>query len=384
MFKWNPELKLTRITDRKIETPAAALARHILDRIGVVEAERADGQVDPHADADVRVVLGKIPLVGIIIHIAHVVERRHPQAVDDGQAVFRGGIPIGSENWSLSASDGAIYTLTNQLTGATRSLDMGGGSSRSYIAQASVNGQGEVLFAFREFGSTLNYATFSVWGADGSRSVGGGIDARAGFTVDGNVWMSIYHSSRLRDYQLNANGKNYWMGNSIATASVLPTGGTTTNMLVSAPHDVNASGLIAGVDRNMAAIRPENGAVTYLPGTGNTSSANSINIVGTVVGSGLTSSNEGFAFIWDEGQGTRDLNQLIDAQSPLAGNVRLDSADYISDDGSSILAYGHYLSDAKATRTAFMLSSVPEPSTYALVGLGLCAIVVARRRQPMR
>jgi probable HAF family extracellular repeat protein len=109
---------------------------------------------------------------------------------------------------------------------------------------------------------------------------------------------------------------------------------------------------------------------------GNQSAAIGINDVGQVVGySGTSGAFDTRAFLYSNGQ-MMDLNELID---PALG-VMLTGADAINDRGQ-IVATSYTVAPTGITNRAFLLTPIPEPPTWALLGLPLLALLVQSRRQ---
>src|SRR5204863_2721197 len=105
-----------------------------------------------------------------------------------------------------------------------------------------------------------------------------------------------------------------------------------------------------------------------LPG-GTGGQANGINALGLLVGFGDTSAGAQHAFLYRNGTMT-DLNTLI---SPSSGWVLSIAVD-INDLGSIVGVGTH-----NGQTASFLLTPVPEPSTLALVALGMGAIYIRRR-----
>lgn len=145
-------------------------------------------------------------------------------------------------------------------------------------------------------------------------------------------------------------------------------GGVMNTLGAGAAFDINNAGIIAGQSGNSAVIW--NGGIQTVLGDGR---ANALNILSQVVGM-----SNGHAFLWENGIAT-DLNNFISAAAKNAG--------WILQDAVGINDHGWIVGNAYNTLTfdyqAYLLSPAPEPSTYAmmLLGLGLIAWKARKRRR---
>lgn len=109
------------------------------------------------------------------------------------------------------------------------------------------------------------------------------------------------------------------------------------------------------------------------------SQANGINNLGQVVGeSFFNTSNANYATMWD-GDSIINLNTLLDSDVIAAG-WELSEANDINDYGQIV---GNAFNRKTGQLRGFILSPVPEPSTYAMFSLGLCWLLVAKRRRKL-
>jgi len=104
---------------------------------------------------------------------------------------------------------------------------------------------------------------------------------------------------------------------------------------------------------------------------GSLSVGRGINNAGQVAGYSNTSPGAYHAFLYSNGQ-MMDLNDLIDAPG-----ISLTSATAINDRGQ-IVANG--TSSQIPALAAFLLTPIPEPGTWALLGLPLLVLLVGRGR----
>jgi probable HAF family extracellular repeat protein len=101
-----------------------------------------------------------------------------------------------------------------------------------------------------------------------------------------------------------------------------------------------------------------------LPGGSDQSAANGINDSGQVVGSSYAATGDR-AFLWSSGSGMFDLNDYLDASG---SGWTLYSARAVNDAGQ-IVGSGYIGGQPHA----FLLTPVPEPGTFALLGIvGVC------------
>jgi probable HAF family extracellular repeat protein len=147
---------------------------------------------------------------------------------------------------------------------------------------------------------------------------------------------------------------------------------------------INASGWVTGdlfnSDNSAGHAFLFNGQMNdlgSLPGF-DLSRGDGINDKGQVVGAVYTpiyGLNQFHAFIYDSQNGMVDLNSLI---SPKSGWILAEAA-AINDSGQ-IVGTGHHGNTAHA----FLLTPVPEPSTFVLAGLSAAAILGYVRHRQLR
>ena len=140
-------------------------------------------------------------------------------------------------------------------------------------------------------------------------------------------------------------------------------------------YGINNAGQVVGASEAATGTRAflwQNGVMTNLgdlPGGIDSSYARGINNAGQVVGD-----SDNRAFLWQDGVMT-DLNTV----SGIAGTGwNLAVATAINDAGQ-IVGYGN---NPLGAESAFILTPVPEPEVYLMMGVGVClAGVIARRRK---
>jgi probable HAF family extracellular repeat protein len=152
--------------------------------------------------------------------------------------------------------------------------------------------------------------------------------------------------------------------------------GTLPGGAFSTARAINDTGTVVGwsslaASTGMHAFSYSGGVMTDLGTLGGTSSfAKGINIGGTIVGDSLTLGGADHAFV-DSGGVMTDLSPYltgIGITGTSAANGIDDSGDIV---GAGQIADGSY--------RAFLLVATPEPSTWALIGLGIAGLLAVRR-----
>lgn len=134
---------------------------------------------------------------------------------------------------------------------------------------------------------------------------------------------------------------------------------------------INNAGVVAGEALRQPVVYMD-GEVIPLGGIG---SARGINNNNVIVG-GADSGSFQYAFVWSQDEGMEDLNSLIDPNS----GWYLATAVGINDAGQ--IVGGGFYPERGTVWTGFRLDPIPEPSTWALLGLGCAlAFVFCRNRQ---
>jgi len=144
---------------------------------------------------------------------------------------------------------------------------------------------------------------------------------------------------------------------------------------------INNAGQVTGwafdssnpIDNSRHAFLYSNGVATSLGGFNSQGTA--INNAGQVVGTFFTTGGDQHAFLYSDGMMV-DLNSLIDRSSGISSGIVFDEAWGINDSGQ-ILA-GAYFGGRRRT---YLLTPVPEPGTWALLGAGLLALGALSRQQ---
>lgn len=151
-------------------------------------------------------------------------------------------------------------------------------------------------------------------------------------------------------------------------------------------HDINNAGQVVGVSfDSVSGGRSIGEAFLWTPGSGMLSLGSlggytvalGVNDQGQVIGR-----SNGQAFLWTSEGGMQSLNSLVAAQLPELAYVNFTEATAINQSGQ-ILASGVWAGGPNGSLRsgAFLLTPVPEPATWILAGLGLCA-AAAMARQP--
>jgi len=105
------------------------------------------------------------------------------------------------------------------------------------------------------------------------------------------------------------------------------------------------------------------------------SGAAGVSADGSVIVGTATSSTSNEAFIWEEANGMRELDQVLGQLGVDLAGWRLISAVGVSADGLTITGSGTNPSGVREP----WIAVVPEPGTAALVGLGLVVLATSRR-----
>lgn len=270
--------------------------------------------------------------------------------------------------WSTTSSGfggGTTAFIWDSVNGMQNLGYLTGGTRDSFAY--GINDAGKVVGGSRT-GTSGGHAF--VWDAvNGMVDIGllpGGGDSSQAYSINNSglvVGDSVVGSARIGFIWDNVNGMQ-----SIGSLSAV--------IQSSTAYDINDTGKVAGVSKtdtnvNHAMIWDSvNGMVDIHAGLVS-SEAHSINNLGQVVGFGSDGVN-GVAFLWDQSNGMRNINTLLNANS--AGwNIR--TAYGINNNGQ-IVGSGIFNGQLKA----FIATpdAVPEPATMAVFAVG--ALIIARRR----
>lgn len=150
--------------------------------------------------------------------------------------------------------------------------------------------------------------------------------------------------------------------------------GSMTTLPMREAYAINDNGMIAGVTDSLQPVVLKDGQLVPIPIQGIFYSDLAINNSGLVIGTGSPDGVFSRPFLWSEGDGTTDLNNLID---PASGWV-LREVRGINDQGQ-IIGWGEF----NGQQLVFRLDPVPEPGTWALLGLGFISAWLIRRRRSL-
>jgi len=152
------------------------------------------------------------------------------------------------------------------------------------------------------------------------------------------------------------------------------------SLYISIAYGINNAGHVVGESGSATGPRAvvwQNGVMIDLgdlPGGPDFTRATDINDAGQVVGWSKNETNTDRAFLWENGV-MIDLNTV----SGVAGTGWVLDGAYAINDLGQIVGSGY---NPEGYQHAFLLTPVPEPEAYLMMGAGVCLVgVIARRRQ---
>jgi uncharacterized membrane protein len=163
-----------------------------------------------------------------------------------------------------------------------------------------------------------------------------------------------------------------------------------TEAINAAVYDLSADGSIAvgyvrdssiGMHSTRAVRWDSNGIMTFLPDApdgARPTNARAVSPDGSVIiGQAILENNIGASFIWDEINGTRNLQEVLENECGLGPiDWQLDVPASIAADNLTIV--GHGVNFTEGYRTEAFIARLPEPGTF--ISLALIALLATRRR----
>jgi probable HAF family extracellular repeat protein len=185
----------------------------------------------------------------------------------------------------------------------------------------------------------------------------------------------INDAGQVAGYSFVATGRHafFWQNGVMTDLGDLPGGAD-----FSSASGINSLGEVVGTSATVGgrhAVVWRNGAMIDLGGLAGSTRTQAIanNDRGQIVGFSVVAGSD-HAMLWQDGL-ILDLNDLVDPLDPLRAASDLTDAFAINNDGTIV---GEATIDG-ATH-AFLLTPVPEPSTIALMSLGIGVLLARRRR----
>lgn len=255
-----------------------------------------------------------------------------PYTAGSALAINDAGITAGSVNG---------HAAITSVDGQTRVLE-GPGIPDLYVYRAALNNAGTMVGSGVTLTPIQTHVAFK-WGADGSFQTLQGLDVAQPGNL-GTVAASINNAGMVAGYSFVGNGISY---HNTGWRPVV--------------WDVN------GVAHNLGALPGETDLMF-------SAFAMDINDAGQVVGFVDSGSVPG-GFLWTEEEGMRSLIALVDSADPLKGLV---SANFKPEAINNLGQVVGYVYD-NGMAHAVMLSPVPEPGTWLLMGLGLAGVLSLAR-----
>ena len=351
--------------------------------------------------------------------------------VNNGALIFNrtgsiafAGVISGSGDLLQTGTGTTTLSSSNNFTGATRAI-----AGKINLGNANALSQSTLVLDPSDSGSIGftggSALTYNLGGLGGSRNLSIGSNSLA---VGSNGQNTLYSGSlsgsgsltKTGSGELNLTGSNsYTGGTTVNTGTLRVNGSVTGNVSVASGAVLGGSGVIAGNTEisgthspgNSPGIQTFGGNLTYQPGAtmlwqlaDNTTTNSPVAYDQVLVGGNLTFNggttlqlafnDVGSLVNWTDSLWTADQSWTIYQVSGLtSGLENLSLADY-----SLLLdAYGNEFGTALAGASFSITQNgqnvvlnynadpsteaIPEPSTYALMGLGALALVIAYRRK---
>lgn len=284
------------------------------------------------------------------------------------------GVIVGfSQETDNDSTDFSFRTIAFIYSGGTMN-DLGSSTGKVQTAATSINQTGQIAGSYCSDTHTYQYRA-CVYSSGGASDVGS-LAAYFSRVYINNSGLTVGTYTHAVSYSGGTENDLGTLGGTSSRASGVNSAGHIIGSSSLAGSYYSHAFLYDGTMRDLGVL-----------GDGNSSDASDINDSDMIVGwSNFSSTSIGMhAFLYTPEKGLQDLNVLYDfllvsGTDAETGFISFDQATAINNSGN-IVGQGTYWDGTTAKTKIFLLTVVPEPSTWVLLNVGLVLLALSQHRR---